>query len=196
MARECPVCGRLALQQKEGDYVFAWPEHFAKRESVFSDAAWEMCEACGEAILPPELSDRIEEERYHVQGLLTPREIREVRDRTGLTQVEMAQLLHIGDKTYLRWETGLSVQHKSMDTIVRAADSHPELFAEIEAQRRPGREALIEAYVKHLPTLKEENPLPLAAHGELPPADSIQAIRARLLALIRSRDEERDEACG
>jgi len=195
MARECPVCGRPELQQKEGDYVFAWPEHFAKRESVFHDAAWEVCAACGEAILPPDLSDRIEEERYHMQGLLTPSEIRQVRDRTGLTQVGMAQLLQVGDKTYARWEVGLSVQHKSMDNIVRAVDSHPELFAEIEAERRPGREERVEGYIRQLPTLKEGNPLAVAAHGQLPPGESIGAIRARLAALLKARDERRDEAC-
>jgi HTH-type transcriptional regulator/antitoxin MqsA len=184
----------MALRHKEGDYIFAWPKGFAKTESSFPNASWDICEACNEEILPPELGDRIETERYRLQGLLTPAEMKAVRDRIGLTQVEMAQLLSVGDKTYARWEAGLSVQHKSMDNIVRAADSHPELFAEIDAQRKPDREAQVEAYVRQLRTLKEGNPLALAAHGELPPAGSIQAIRARLVALIRAREEGRDEA--
>ena len=61
MARECPVCGGEALQRRTGDYVFEWPGCFAKSKSVLHDASWEVCDACGESILPPELSDRIEQ---------------------------------------------------------------------------------------------------------------------------------------
>jgi len=193
MARTCPVCGSTALRHKEGDYVFAWPKGFAKTESSFANASWDRCEGCGEEILPPELSDRIEAEHYRVQGLLTPAEVRAIRERTGLSQVEMARLLGVGDKTYARWEAGLSIQNKSMDNLIRMA-AHPEVFAELEAQRDPDREAQVAAYVKHLPTLKVQNPLAVAAHGELPAPDSIEAIRHRLLALLRLREEGADEA--
>ncbi len=193
MARTCPVCGSIALRHKEGDYVFAWPKGFAKTESSFANASWDRCEGCGEEILPPELSDRIEAEHYRVQCLLAPAEVKAIRERTGLSQVDMARLLGVGDKTYARWEAGLSIQNKSMDNLIRMA-AHPEVFAEIEAQRDPDREAQVAAYIKHLPTLKAQNPLAVTAHGELPAPDSIEAIRRRLLALLRLREEGANEA--
>jgi len=193
MARTCPVCGSTALRHKEGDYVFAWPKGFAKTESSFANASWDRCEGCGEEILPPELSDRIEAEQYRVQCLLAPAEVKAIRERTGLSQVDMARLLGVGDKTYARWEAGLSIQNKSMDNLIRMA-AHPEVFAEIEAQRDPGREQQVEAYVKHLPMLKAQNELALVAHGGLPAVGSIEGIRSRLQALLRQRGDKTDEA--
>jgi len=187
------VCGSAALRPKEGDYVFAWPKSCAKTESSFANASWDRCEDCGEEILPPALSDRIEAEQYRVQGLLAPPEIKAIRERTGLSQVEMARLLGAGDKTFARWEAGLSIQKKSMDNLIRMA-VHPEVFAELEAQRDRDRDQLIEVYVKRLPALKAQNELALAAHGELPAPDSVAAIRQRLLALLKQREEGADEA--
>jgi putative zinc finger/helix-turn-helix YgiT family protein len=192
MARICPICGAKALEERRGEYVFEWPEGFAAQDSAFPDAEWEACDACGEEILSPELSRRIEAEQYSMQGLLAPAQVRAVRQRTGLSQVDMARLLGVGDKSYARWEAGLSVQNKSMDNLIRLAAEHPELFAELDAQREPGRDTQVAAYIEHLPTLKAQNELAMAAHGELPSADVIRKIRRRLQALITARDESHD----
>jgi putative zinc finger/helix-turn-helix YgiT family protein len=194
MTRTCPVCGSAAVRHQEGEYVFVWPAGFAKPQSTFPDATWEVCDDCGEEILPGELSQRIEVEHYRVQGLLTPAEVRAIRERTGLSQIGMARLLGVGDKTLARWEAGLSIQNKSTDNLIRFAASHPELFAEVEAMRDPSREQQVEAYVKHLPMLKAQNELALVAHGDLPAVDSIEGIRSRLQALLRQRGDKTDEA--
>jgi len=34
--------------------------------------------------------------------------IRELREKQGLTQAELAEKLHISDKTVSKWETGIS----------------------------------------------------------------------------------------
>ena len=47
--------------------------------------------------------------RYKIAGLLTLAEIKAARTRLGLTQVEMARQLGVGDKSYTRWENGLSI---------------------------------------------------------------------------------------
>jgi HTH-type transcriptional regulator/antitoxin MqsA len=192
MARTCPICGAKALQERRGEYVFEWPKGFAAQHSAFPDAAWEACRACGEDILSPELSRRIEAEQYRIQGLLTPAEVRAVRQRTGLSQVDMARLLGVGDKSYARWEAGLSVQNKSMDNLIRVAAEHPELFAELDAQRDPDRDQQVATYIQHLPALKAQNELAMAAHGELPSADVIWKIRRRLQALVAARHESQD----
>ncbi len=192
MARVCPICGAKVLEERRGEYIFEWPEGSAAQQSGFADAVWEACDACGEEILSPELSDRIEAEQYRIQGLLSPAEVRAVRERTGLSQVEMARLLGVGDKSYARWEVGLSVQNKSMDNLIRLAAEHPGLFAELEAQREPDREEQVAAYIEHLPTLKAQDELAMAAHGELPSADAVRKIRRRLQALLREREESED----
>ena len=47
--------------------------------------------------------------RYKIAGLLTLAEIKAARTRLGLTQVEMARQLGVGDTSYTRWENGLSI---------------------------------------------------------------------------------------
>ena len=193
MTRTCPVCGSTAVKHQEGEYVFVWPKGFATPQSTFPNATWEVCDDCGEESLPSELSDRIEAEQYRIQGLLTPPEIRAIRERTGLSQVEMARLLSVGDKTFARWEAGLSIQNRSMDNLIRVASAHPDLFAEFEARREPDRDRAVEHYIRSLPALKAQNEYALATHGELPPVGEIGKIRKRLQALVEERKDRRKE---
>jgi len=194
MARACPICGAKGLRKRRGDFVFEWPEGFVVPESQFANADWEACDACGEEILSPELSVRIEAERYRAEGLLSPPQVQAIRKRTGLSQVEMARLLGVGAKSYARWEAGLSVQNKSMDNLIRVAAEQPGLFAELEAEREPDRQEQVAAYIKHLPALKAQSELAMAAHGELPPASAVQSIRHRLRALLKQRKGKKHAA--
>ena len=176
----CAICGSDELTERHGTYVFEWPEGHAEASSAFDDATWQECARCGEQILPPALIARIEAERYRLEGLLSPMEVREARTRIGFTQLEMARLLGVGDKTYTRWELGLSTQTKSMDNLVRLADQHPDVLLEIEAQRKPQRRAEIAAYVHSLDASKGSSGLALAAHGGELDAETAARLRRRL----------------
>jgi len=52
-------------------------------------------------------------------GLLSADDIRSVRERFGLTQVELARLLRLGLNTLSRWEAGRNVQTASLDMLLR-----------------------------------------------------------------------------
>lgn len=106
-----------------------------------------------------------------------------MREKTGLSAVEMTQLLNAGDKSYTRWESGKSIHNKSTDTLIRLIDQHPELFAEINAQRDPSRQAIIEDYFSSLGQFKGANESGLAAHGEPLTSKACQELRERLLEL-------------
>ena len=47
----------------------------------------------------------------------------------------MARMLHVGDKSYCRWETGQSIQSKAMDTLIRGAFLFPEMLESVEVSR-------------------------------------------------------------
>ncbi len=74
----CAICGG-ELNERHGTYEFDWPQGYAEASSAFDDATWQVCEHCGEQILPPALVARIEAERYRLEGLLSPTEVREAR---------------------------------------------------------------------------------------------------------------------
>src|SRR5207237_10451244 len=53
-------------------------------------------------------------------GLLTPEQIKALRQRTGLTQRQISELLQIGDKTSTRWETGRERPFRSINVLLCA----------------------------------------------------------------------------
>lgn len=62
---------------------------------------------------------RITEETARQLGLLTPSQIRAGRERLGLTQQELQELLRLGGNSLSRWESGAVYQSRSMDTLLR-----------------------------------------------------------------------------
>jgi putative zinc finger/helix-turn-helix YgiT family protein len=190
MVTECPVCGKVALEKRQGEFRFTPPPEIPGGEMVIPDATWEECSACGEQMLPPALGDALLVERYRRLGLLSPGEIAEIRDRAGLSQVEMAGFLGVGEKTYARWESGHSIHNMSSDNLIRLVAQGPELFPRLKAQRDPGRQSVIAEYIHSLPQLKGSNRLALAAHGgELDPAIA-ETLRKRLLEIVESRKKD------
>ncbi|HUT56334.1 MAG TPA: type II TA system antitoxin MqsA family protein [Phycisphaerae bacterium] len=183
------MCGKVALEARRGEFHFTPPPEIPGGEMLIPDATWEVCSACGEQMLPPALGDALLAERYRRLGLLSPGEIAEIRERLGLTQVEIAEFLGVGEKTYARWESGRSIHNISSDNLIRLVAQSPELFPRLRAQRDPDRQKLIGEYVQSLPQLKGGSSLALAAHGgDLDPAIA-EALRKRLLEIVQSRKE-------
>jgi putative zinc finger/helix-turn-helix YgiT family protein len=60
-----------------------------------------------------------------VTELLSTEDIRQGRDRLGLTQKQFANLLGVGEATVSRWETGAQIQQRAMDRFVRVCLSTP-----------------------------------------------------------------------
>jgi len=123
-AKECPLCGRESLLHKSGEYLIRHPKSNAIVARV-PDLEWEECSECGEHFLDDKAMVRIEEEKYRSRKLLLPRELKAIRESFGLTQLQMAKVLNVGEKTYCRWENGLSMQTKALDRLVRLMAHNP-----------------------------------------------------------------------
>ncbi|MCR4411864.1 MAG: type II toxin-antitoxin system MqsA family antitoxin [Thermoguttaceae bacterium] len=186
-AKNCPLCGQKTFVEMRGQYRVDPPPNIPGGTIVIRDASWQHCESCGEDVLPHELDLAIDRERYHRLGLLTPEEIRRVREKTGLSAVDMSHLLGVGEKTYTRWENGHSLQTKASDTLIRLVDRHAEMFALVDAERQPGRDALIARYFAELEHLKGGNRLAMAAHGADMSTETWEAVRERLRALRKPK---------
>jgi len=187
MATKCPICGKETLERRRGEFRFDPPENVPGGTMILSDATWEECSACGEQILSPELNARVEREAGKRWGLLQPEEIKDIRARLGLTQVQMAELLGVGEKTYTRWEAGKSYHNTSSDNLIRLVAQRPDLFAGLSAQRDPERRKRIAEYVQGLETIKGGNPLAMAAHGGELDAGVGEKLRKRLREIIGAR---------
>jgi len=188
--QRCPICAQQTLENKTGTFAMAVPANVPGGDIEVTDATWQTCSACGEGIIPDDLSKAIERVRYLRLGLLSPAQIKQVRARTGLSAVEMAQIIGAGDKSFTRWENGKSIPNKATDTLIRLVDQHPELFADIDAQRSPDREPLLENYFDSLSSLKGNNHFAIAAHGEPLSSSACESIRKRLLELHAAAGEQ------
>ena len=74
----------------------------------------------GEEILTPESIDLIEKTQARHMGLMAAGEIKELRQRLGLSQEQMSGLLQIGGKSYTRWESGRARPSRSMNLLLCA----------------------------------------------------------------------------
>lgn len=190
MRHVCPFCTQRTLDDKTGTFVMSVPSNIPGGDFEVTDATWQACTYCGEEIIPDDLNKAVERIRYQRLGLLSPEQIKQVRAKTGLSAVEMSQIIGAGDKSYTRWESGRSIQNKATDTLLRLVDQHPELFADIDAQRSPDREPLIQQYFESLGTLKGENHFSIAAHGEPLSTTACVAIRNRLLEMLQHAGQQ------
>ncbi len=186
MAEECPICGNISLETQKGEFCFEPPPKVIPGGPIIiSDATWEECFECEEKILSLDLERAIEKERYHRLGLLAPKDIHDIRQRAGLTQIEMAELLGVGEKTYTRWESGKSLQHESSDNLIRVFERDPKLFIKLKVERYPDRENTIAEYIKDLENFKGKNPLAVAAHGGTLDPTVEKPWRQRLLEILK-----------
>ena len=70
-----------------------------------------------------------------IQGLLTSEEIRTIRKKYDISQIDFCVLLGWGGKTIARYE-GHQVQDKAHDTILRKIANDPEWFLELLVERK------------------------------------------------------------
>ena len=93
-----------------------------------------VCDACGEyeigAKEAESLSRALLSEYAKARDLLTPSEIRGIRKRLGLKQVEFERLLGVSTPAASRWETGAAAPSRSVCKLMRMYDAHPELLDE------------------------------------------------------------------
>jgi transcriptional regulator with XRE-family HTH domain len=52
-------------------------------------------------------------------GLLLPNEIKNLRQRLGLSQKEICELLQMGEKSWVRWVTGHTRPSRSINVLLR-----------------------------------------------------------------------------
>jgi putative zinc finger/helix-turn-helix YgiT family protein len=114
----CPACGATMVVKRSALRLPVNGE-----EIVVPSATHLRCLNCGEILLRYQDSKRLGEDAIAIyrqkHGLLSADEIRAIRERFELTQVDLARLLRLGANTVSRWESGRNVQTAAMDMLLR-----------------------------------------------------------------------------
>jgi DNA-binding transcriptional regulator YiaG len=71
-------------------------------------------------VLTEEAHREIDRLKAREIGLLSPEQLRELRERHGLTQWEIGALFQVGEKSWCRWESGKHRPSRSINLLIRA----------------------------------------------------------------------------
>ncbi len=112
----CPLCGtvsRRCIERRRETLV-------VRGTPIDVDADVAVCIDCGEDMADMELDDATLERAYTIYrrrfGILTPDGVREIRERSGLSQQDFGRLLGWDDVAIHRYETGAlpPIAHNAM----------------------------------------------------------------------------------
>ncbi len=136
----CPQCESIVEPYEET----IEQDILVRGESVMVSGVVQHCPVCKQALLSEEHDSATLERAYAVyrkrNGLLTPQEIRAIRESYGLSQRSMARLLGWGDITVHRYESG-ALQDAAHDSLLRLLREPANLLTLIEnaTDRLPAR---------------------------------------------------------
>lgn len=117
----CPMCESEQMFHRET----VREEYEVRGEKIVLDVPRLICATCSEPVIDESFGDPMlhlyaEYRRRH--GLLTPGQIRAIREKYSLSQDAFAALLGTSPATLARYEGG-SIQDKAYDQLLRACDS-------------------------------------------------------------------------
>lgn len=124
----CPACEEGFLRPVQKGVEFKYKGEV----TIVQTIAYE-CGECSEAFFDDKVERNLEKSladiRRRVDGLLTSDEIRAIRAMFGMTQVDFARALRVGEKNFARYETGQSIQERTMDNLLRLLRENPKLMS-------------------------------------------------------------------
>jgi HTH-type transcriptional regulator/antitoxin MqsA len=129
----CPICDGPAILVEEPRTT-----NTAGRPVTYLDQFYR-CGRCGEAYYNGDMAGESFRRAAAViraeDGLLAPDDIVGLREKYGLSQAELERLIGAGEKTVVRWERGTVSQNKTADTLLRILAEHPDVVAQLAAER-------------------------------------------------------------
>ena len=132
MKMKCPECSKSMKREESRTERVA---HDGESMTVEGLAGW-FGPACGEAILDDESARRYGEAGDVLLARSRERrqiEIRRIRKKLKLTQVEASRLVGIGKIAFSRYERGETQAPAPLVKLLRLVDQHPELMSEVGA---------------------------------------------------------------
>jgi HTH-type transcriptional regulator/antitoxin MqsA len=90
------------------------------------------CESCEETFLTPAQAHgyacAVKDEVRKKHGLLSPKQIAGIRAKLKLSQRELEEILGIGPKVIVRWESGKVIQGGTQDSLLRLLERKPRVL--------------------------------------------------------------------
>lgn len=125
--RRCAECGKVAVAATTIAYN-AEVKHDGKLHKFrIPKLKIDKCQSCGEEFFTNATDEQMTDSLRSEIGLLHPEEIRRQLQLLGVSQRTFAGHLRIAQETVSRWMTGLAIQNRALDTLMRVYFAYPEV---------------------------------------------------------------------
>lgn len=124
--RRCPSCGHQPLEARRIRDEFEYGPDDERIMVVAEAVPVLVCPKCGEVLYGAEAAVVRHQAICRALGLLSPAEIKSLRERLGPDQEDFARLTGIGVATLSRWERGRLMQTRALDRYLRLLDALPQ----------------------------------------------------------------------
>jgi putative zinc finger/helix-turn-helix YgiT family protein len=117
---KCPECehGHLVPFTRDEEFDYDMGDETIK--VVAKDVPVERCDSCGMIASGPAAAKVRHEAVCRAARILTPSEIKALRDKFGWSQQHLADLTDFGVATISRWERGRLLQNRSNNKVLQA----------------------------------------------------------------------------
>lgn len=133
--RQCEECGADAVRMSFKDERFVYGSGSEAVTLTARVPVW-TCQECGEAYTDGTAEEIRHETVCRYLGVLSPKEVRAIRERFGMTQSEFAKVTRFGLASVKRWETGARIQNQSSDRFLRLLEMDGSIMDKLRVLER------------------------------------------------------------
>jgi putative zinc finger/helix-turn-helix YgiT family protein len=123
--QRCGKCGRRAMRLATVPYAVTIDHDGRAYRVELLELKVPQCAHCHTISIDDEADRQISAAFRRAARLLAPEEIRQGREKLGLTQKQFGNLLGVGEATVSRWETGAQIQQRALDRFIRVCLASP-----------------------------------------------------------------------
>ncbi|WP_083917811.1 type II TA system antitoxin MqsA family protein [Uliginosibacterium gangwonense] len=114
---ECPSCGASNISATSEVENFQYGDKY-DAPTLSVSIRVHHCASCGFSFTTEEASELKHDAVCRHLGVMTPNEVRSVREHYGLSQGEFSELSKIGKASLARWESGVLIQNQANDNLL------------------------------------------------------------------------------
>ncbi len=126
----CPFCGKKSYSHQTKSMKLTYKSHVI---SVMQPGYW--CDICKEGVIGGEdrraTQKELQMHRAKIDGLLSPDEVKKIREQLQLTQQKASALFGGGVNAFSRYERGETPIPRPLSQLLKLLHLHPQLLNEV-----------------------------------------------------------------
>lgn len=114
----CPACGSSEVSSRTEVEKFQYGDIAEVAVTLSASIQIHHCESCDFAFTVEDASEAKHDAVCRHLKVLTPSEVRRVRDQYSFSQADFSEVSKIGKASLARWESGVLIQNQANDSLL------------------------------------------------------------------------------